>query len=137
MKSLVNKMKNKKGFTLMEMLIVVAIMVILVAVSIPVFTNQLDNAKKTTDNANIRAAKQAMLTEYMINQHEWVAGTTDTIRYYNAETGTLATSDTGIEAYGQGTTTNDLGTNSKDAILKLEMEVDEGAYTGIVTMSWE
>ena len=40
------KLMNKKGFTLMEMLIVVAIIVILVAVSIPTFTAQLDNAKQ-------------------------------------------------------------------------------------------
>ena len=51
------KLNNKKGFTLMEMLIVVAIIVILVAISIPVFSGQLNNAKKATDLANIRAAK--------------------------------------------------------------------------------
>ena len=51
------KLMNKKGFTLMEMLIVVAIIVILVAVSIPTFTSSLDDAKKATDDANLRAAK--------------------------------------------------------------------------------
>lgn len=33
------KMKNKKGFTLMEMLIVVAIIAILIAIAIPTFTS--------------------------------------------------------------------------------------------------
>ena len=69
MKTLGAKLKNKKGFTLMEMLIVVAIMVILVAVSIPMFTSQVDKAKTTTDQANERAAKSVLLTNYMIIQN--------------------------------------------------------------------
>ena len=50
------KLKNSKGFTLMEMLIVVAIIAILVAIAIPTFTNQLEKAREATDMANIRAA---------------------------------------------------------------------------------
>ena len=34
--------KSKKGFTLAELLIVVAIIAVLVAISIPIFTNQLE-----------------------------------------------------------------------------------------------
>ena len=34
--------KNKKGFTLAELLIVVAIIAVLVAISIPIFTSQLE-----------------------------------------------------------------------------------------------
>jgi prepilin-type N-terminal cleavage/methylation domain-containing protein len=52
-----NKMKNKKGFTLMEMLIVIAIMVVLMAIAIPTMGNQLEGAKKTTDDANLRSAQ--------------------------------------------------------------------------------
>lgn len=51
------KLMNKKGFTLMEMLIVVAIIVILVAVAMPTFTSSLNEAKANTDKANLRAAK--------------------------------------------------------------------------------
>ena len=50
------KMKNSKGFTLMEMLIVVAIIAILVAIMIPVMTTQLERARETADLANIRSA---------------------------------------------------------------------------------
>ena len=50
------KKNNKKGFTLMEMLIVVAIIAVLVAIAIPVFTNQLEKAREATDEANIRSA---------------------------------------------------------------------------------
>ena len=47
---------NKKGFTLAELLIVVAIIAVLVAIAIPVFTSQLEKAREATDAANIRAA---------------------------------------------------------------------------------
>ncbi|MEG2785480.1 MAG: prepilin-type N-terminal cleavage/methylation domain-containing protein, partial [Anaerovoracaceae bacterium] len=47
---------NKKGFTLAELLVVVAIIAILVAVSIPIFSGKLEEARKNTDLANVRAA---------------------------------------------------------------------------------
>ena len=46
--------RGKKGFTLMEMLIVIAIIAVLVAIAIPVLGAQLDRAKAATDEANIR-----------------------------------------------------------------------------------
>lgn len=50
------KKLNKKGFTLAELLVVVAIIGVLVAISIPIFTTQLEKAREATDAANIRAA---------------------------------------------------------------------------------
>ena len=50
------KLNNKKGFTLAELLIVVAIIAVLVAISIPIFTTQLEKAREATDLANIRSA---------------------------------------------------------------------------------
>ncbi len=47
--------KNEKGFTLAELLIVVAIIGVLVAISIPIFTSQLEKAREATDQANLRA----------------------------------------------------------------------------------
>ena len=50
------KKLNKKGFTLAELLIVIAIIAILIAIAIPVFGGQLENARLQTDHANIRSA---------------------------------------------------------------------------------
>ena len=58
-------MKDKKGFTLAELLIVVAIIGVLVAVSIPIFTSQLEKSKQATDLANMRSAKAAAVAEWM------------------------------------------------------------------------
>ena len=49
------KMLNKKGFTLAELLIVVAIIAVLVAIAIPIFTTQLEKSREATDQANIRS----------------------------------------------------------------------------------
>lgn len=46
---------NRKGFTLAELLIVVAIIAVLVAIAIPVFSGSLNKAKQAADAANIRA----------------------------------------------------------------------------------
>ena len=50
------KEKNNKGFTLAELLIVIAIIAVLVAIAIPIFNSQLEKAREATDLANIRAA---------------------------------------------------------------------------------
>lgn len=57
-------MKNKnKGFTLAELLIVVAIIGVLVAISIPIFTSQLEKAREATDAANIRSQYAEVMSE--------------------------------------------------------------------------
>lgn len=59
-------MKNKcNGFTLAELMIVVAIIGVLVAVSIPVFSQQLEKSREATDLANVRSAYAELMTEVM------------------------------------------------------------------------
>ena len=55
--------KSRKGFTLAELLIVVAIIAVLVAVAIPVFGSQLEKSREAADLANVRAAYAEVLTE--------------------------------------------------------------------------
>lgn len=57
--------KNEKGFTLAELLIVVAIIGVLVAISIPIFTSQLEKAREATDLANIRSAYAEVVASYL------------------------------------------------------------------------
>lgn len=56
-------LEQKKGFTLVELLIVVAIIVILVAVAIPIFTSQIEKSREATDAANIRNAYAELITK--------------------------------------------------------------------------
>ena len=57
------KRNNNKGFTLAELLIVVAIIAVLVAIAIPVFTSQLEKSREATDVANVRSAYAEVVTE--------------------------------------------------------------------------
>ncbi len=60
-------MCKKRGFTVAELLIVVAIIGVLVSVSIPVFTDHIKKARLATNQANARAAYAAAMAWYMEN----------------------------------------------------------------------
>lgn len=47
-------MKRTKGFTLAELLIVVAIIAVLVAISIPILSSQLEKSRRAVDLSNAR-----------------------------------------------------------------------------------
>ena len=59
--------KNRKGFTLAELLIVVAIIAVLTAIANPVFTTQLEKSKEATDVANVRSAYATLVADYLEN----------------------------------------------------------------------
>jgi prepilin-type N-terminal cleavage/methylation domain-containing protein len=82
---LIDERNTKKGFTLAELLVVVAIMGVLVAVSIPIFSSQINKAKLATNRANIRAAKAAVSEDYTdtgVNGNYYLYG-------YDINTGSL------------------------------------------------
>lgn len=56
---------GQKGFTLIEMLIVVAIIAILVAIAIPIFNVQLEKTRVATNESNIRTAESVCYSEYI------------------------------------------------------------------------
>lgn len=54
MKKLMKKLKEKKGFTLIEMIIVIAIIAVLIALIAPNLQKYLNTAKQTTANAGAK-----------------------------------------------------------------------------------
>ncbi len=106
--------RDQSGFTLVEMLSVVAIIAILVAVSIPLVGGALDRARHATDAANERAAKGAMSIYWMTGKTAGVEPDTanrdgDYIYYvYDAATGkievpTVGTASKSVLPYGKCT----------------------------------
>lgn len=87
------KKLNKKGFTLAELLVVVAIIGVLVAISIPIFTAQLNNAKYATDLANARSIYAEMQADYLVNNEQKLTaptaikadGTSQTVKITEAD----------------------------------------------------
>lgn len=62
--------RNRSGFTLMEMLIVIAIIAVLIAIAIPVFASQLEKSREATDLANVRAAYAQVSAEALLGNSE-------------------------------------------------------------------
>ena len=91
--------KKNKGFTLAELLIVVAIIAILVAISLPLFSSQIAKANLQADQTHVSAAKASAVEEYLdTNSH-------DTITYY-FDAGiamVIKNNSEGIVGYGKST----------------------------------
>ena len=54
-------MRKQKGFTLAELLIVVAIIAVLVAISIPIFNSQLEKARRAVDMQTARNIESVLV----------------------------------------------------------------------------
>ena len=133
MKKLQARLKNKKGFTLVELLVVVAIIAILVAISIPMVTGALNSAKKATDDANVRAAEGAAMVAYLTSDtgFEDIDGD-GVVYYYDAESGKIYKDDekgdtfaNSYQGYNQQAEPNgeDGGvTSAKSAVVKVTIK---------------
>lgn len=72
-----------------ELRVFVAIIVVLVAISIPIFTSQLEKSKEATDQANIRSAyaevSAAILSDTKKASEDGVVTYNETTKTYSAE----------------------------------------------------
>ena len=155
MKNLKEKLRKNGGFTLVEMLIVVAIIAILIAVSIPMVGSALERAREATDQANERAAIGAAETKFLTSIGEsatladgsanpnyvtWAtdadSGAKTATFYYKVEnasgslTQTKPTDSKGFD-YGQGTSAGAVGEDRAGCYIFVEVTED-----GVATADW-
>jgi prepilin-type N-terminal cleavage/methylation domain-containing protein len=64
---MMKRKNNKKGFTLVELMVVVVIIGILVAIAVPVYNNTTATAKINADMASVRTLNGAV-SQYMANE---------------------------------------------------------------------
>lgn len=79
----INKKRNKKGFTLVELVVVIAILGILAAIAIPRLGKSRDTAKLATHDANVRILK-SVATMYIADNQDAVSTdfTNESLRDY-------------------------------------------------------
>ena len=118
--------QNKNGFTLMEMLIVIAIIAVLIAVAIPVFASQLEKAREATDLANVRSAYAKVSTEALLGNSE--ATVTVNLKQKQADWQSLDPVNIGgiVHSKNQGDTKNWIGVAAPNGTCVVSYKEDYG-----------
>ncbi len=133
MKNLKAKLRRDGGFTLVEMLIVVAIIAILIAVSIPMVAGALEKTRHAVDQANIRDAAALGALEYLMDENvakDAAAGPVEYTYYVNgASQGKLAKGNTAPDGYAAIKPSCTCGAPTTE--LKVKIDKD-----GNVTTNW-
>ena len=123
--STLKKKLNKKGFTLAELLVVVAIIAVLVAIAIPVFGGALGKANHAADLANVRAAYAEELVTAM---------TADSFGKNGSTAVELDLSTIAKAMKNKGSTVS-VDTNAADTVKTITVALD--GYTGSFTTDKE
>ena len=118
------KKSNKKGFTLVELIVVIAIMAILAAVLIPTVTNKINDAKKATAKQDCTATASALASALI----DKIANNTDIPADLRADGADVpATFVEGTKIYGSETAGFVVVTKVKDTVFFAQVTKDGAA----------
>ena len=118
----IRKMKNKKGFTLVELIVVLVILAILAALLVPALTGYIDKAKEQSITAECRMA--VMATQTLIDEQYGTVKLADTQKL-KEDVVISATDNTGID------TTSGTVTVKKTDIEKLSETPSASVMAGV------
>lgn len=153
MEKLRNKLKDHGGFTLIEMLIVVAIIAILIAIAIPMVNQALERAREATDSANERAATGLAMVAYMTYEPTSADATATGIStaggtaYYivekDADSGTdsfgrlvKTATFSDVSQYGKGTLAGEIKKDNTGRIIKVTVTPATAAAAEVIEIDW-
>ena len=135
------KLRKNGGFTLVEMLIVVAIIAILIAVTVPLVSSSLEKARHATDDANFRDAAGLGYITYLDESSDDDDYDGGTYYYCVSEDkvgGYLVEADAAPdEAYEAKCTCGEGGTTGAGTYITVTIDADETDPDKIVVTSWD
>lgn len=147
MNNLKAKLKKQGGFTLIEMLIVVAIIAILIAIGIPMVNTALESAREATDSANERSALGLAMVEVMTkNTLGGQSAAAKVTGHYKIATagstgqassmGSFQDDSSGIVAYGKGTAAGDVKTSHVGEYITVVYDPAAATEDAQYTVTW-
>lgn len=118
--------QNRNGFTLMEMLIVIAMIAVLIIIAIPVFASQLEKAREAADLANVRSAYAQVSEEVMLGNPNTIV--TVNLTQKEADWQSMEPVNIGgiTHSKNQGDTVNWKGTVAPNGTCVVSYEEDHG-----------
>lgn len=112
MKEMIKRMREDRGgFTLAELLVVVAIVAVLVAIAVPVFSGSMQKAEDAVDTANKRSAQSEALTEYQLAKDDEKTGKLTQYFYYSDDGKEMNAADGATYGYKATITDNNGNVN--------------------------
>lgn len=113
--------KNNKGFSLVELIVVVAIMAVLMGILVPTLVKNVEKSKKQKDRNAIEEIRNTMVTTLADPTYSDVEATI----VYNDTTNKKITVTSGTGTPGTGTTSTDI-TNFLSAVSK---DIEDWTFT--------
>ena len=129
MRNLKAKLKANSGFTLIEMLVVVALIAILLAIAVPMVNSSMEKAREATDAANERSALGLAYVEIMSDNSKLMAATDQTMYYVISNSKGTLSEDLPDVAYGKGTKSGDVKDDHTGCVIAVHYALEDDTAT--------
>ena len=123
---------NNKGFTLVELIVVLVILAILAAILVPTLMGYIDKAREEKDFSTaqaVRVATQSMIAEMYGKSETISGGTNGTVVGKNDAILKLVGADSSNQVDGKSVALKDVSIDSNNQITKIVVTIDGSDYT--------